>query len=223
VIVVGVTAGQLTVERAMVSVLGAFVPEYVVAAARRYAREEAFGIDSTQMEAMLEEYALPYRPRGLSVVTRFSDWPIDALPHIQVISPSWAVAGGSQSGRTIKYEVQVACVVEAQNQDDTRLFRACYEDAILGAVDQHQALGGIAAGIDAVGGGGEQLNEISEQDARTFQGSVAVFQVTVNNVVDATAGPNEPSEGDGVPEAPEAGPIFEADGDEPTLVPEAIT
>jgi hypothetical protein len=220
--VVGVTAGQLTVEQAMKTTLEEWLPDYVVAAARRYAALGVFGLTPEAMEQLLESYTFPYRARGFSITTRFADWPIDALPHVQILSPAWTPAGGGQNGRTRKFQLQVACLVEAQSQEDTRLIRACYEDAIAGLVDQHQALGGVATGVDTLGGGGEQLDEISEDDARTFQGSVTVFEVTVENVVDATAGPSEPSEGDGVPEPPEAGVIFEADGDEVELVPEPI-
>jgi hypothetical protein len=220
--VVGVTAGQLTVEQAMKATLERWLPDYVVAAARRYAAEGIFDLTPEAMEGLLVGGEFPYRPRGVTVTSRFVDWPIDALPHVQVLSPAWSAAGGGQAGRTDKFQLQVACVVGAQTQDDTRLLRACYEDAIKGLVDQHQKLGGVAAGVDRVGGGSEQFDEVSEDDARTFQGSIAVFEVTVENVIDATAGPSQPSEGAGVPEPPEAGVIFEADGDEVTLVPKPI-
>lgn len=221
--VVGVTVGQLTVEQAMVATLELWLPDYVVAAARRYAAQGAFKLTSEAMEDLLETYAFPYRPRGVTVAESFEDWPVNALPHVQVLSPSWDPAGGGQNGRSRKYQLQVACLVGAQEEDDTRLLRACYEDAIEGLVEQHASLGGVAAGIDPVGGGAAAFNEVSGADARTFQGSIAVFEVTVNNVIDATAGPSEPSKGEGVPEAPAPGVIFEADGQEVELVPEPIT
>ncbi len=217
----GVQAGQLTVERAMAATLEMWMPGYVVAAARRYAREEGSPISVEEMETLLHDYAFPFRPRGVSVAKSFEDWRTDALPWLQVLSPSWRPNGGSQDGLSFKYEVQVACLVGAQDHDDTRLFRACYEDAVLGLVKQHPSLGGIAAGIDVTGGGGMLFSEVSEADSRTFQGSMTVFEVTLESVLAPLDGPVEvlPDE-EGVPPEWPADPLLE--DPEVELLPEAL-
>jgi hypothetical protein len=233
--VVGVVAGQLTVEQAMVATLERWLPEYVVAAARRYAAAGTFGINTPAMELLLKGYAelladpsgahsgLPFKPRGITVAKSFEDWPVHALPHVQVLSPSWTPNGGSQNGRSFKYQIQVACLVGAQQHDDTRLIRACYEDAILGAVTQHSGLGGVAAGVDLVGGGGAQFNEMAEADSETFQGALTVFEVTLENVLDTTAGPSVPIEPvEGVPPQWPANPTLDEDATTATLVPSAL-
>jgi hypothetical protein len=222
--VVGVVAGQLTVEQAMVATLQKWLPEYVVSAARRYAIAETFGINTASMEAMLTAYEFPFRPRGVTVAKSFEDWPVNALPHVQVLSPSWTPNGGSQDGRSFKYQIQVACLVGAQDHDDTRLIRACYEDAILGLVTQHPGLGGVAAGVDVVGGGGAQFSEVSEADSKTFQGAITVFEVVLENVLDTKNGPIEPlPEEGGVPPEWPADPTVEEDGAKATLVPEQLS
>jgi hypothetical protein len=220
-VVVGVTAGQLTVEQAMVATLEKWLPEYVVAAARRYAAADTFGVTTAAMAAMLAAYEFPFKPRGVTVAKSFEDWPVNALPHIQVLSPSWAPHGGSQAGRSFKYQIQVACLVGAQDHDDTRLIRACYEDAILGLVTQHPGLGGVAAGVDIIGGGGAQFSEMSEADSQTFQGAVTVFDVLLENVLDTKNGPVEPlPEEAGVPPEWPADPLLE--DAEVTLVAEPL-
>jgi hypothetical protein len=208
--VVGVTTGQLAVERAMVATLKKWLPTYVVAAARRYAAEADSPITPEEMETLLHNYTFPFRPRGVTVAKSFEDWPVDALPHVQVLSPSWTPNGGSQNGQSIKYQIQVADLVGAQEQDDTRLLRACFEDGILGVVTQHPSLGGIAAGVDVVGGGGAQFSEVSGADSQTFQGSITVFEVVLENVVSPYEGPVEvlPDE-EGVPPEWPADPILE--------------
>jgi hypothetical protein len=207
---VGVVAGQLTVERAMVATLKKWLPTYVVRAARRYAAEPGSPITVNEMETLLRDYTFPFRPRGVTVAKSFEDWPVDALPHVQVLSPSWTPNGGSQNGRSFKYQIQVACLVGAQDQDDTRLLRACFEDAILGLVTQQPSLGGVAAGVDIVGGGGAQFSEVSGADSRTFQGSITVFEVVLENVVSSYGAPVEvlPDE-EGVPPEWPADPILE--------------
>jgi hypothetical protein len=221
--VVGVVAGQLTVEQAMVATLEKWLPEYVVSAARRYAAAGVAGYDTAEMEAQLATYEFPFRPKGITVAKSFEDWPVNALPHVQVLSPSWTPNGGSQNGRSFKYQIQVACLVGAQQHDDTRLIRACYEDAILGLVTQHPGLGGIAAGVDVVGGGGAQFSEVSEADSETFQGAITVFEVTLENVLDTKNGPIEPlEEVAGVPPEWPADPTVEEDGAQATLEPELL-
>jgi hypothetical protein len=221
--VVGVVAGQLTVEQAMVATLEKWLPEYVVAAARRYAAAGTSGIDTAAMAAMLTAYEFPFRPRGVTVAGSFEDWPVNALPHVQVLSPSWTPNGGSQNGRSFKYQIHVACLVGAQDHDDTRLLRACYEDAILGAVTQHPGLGGVAAGVDVVGGGNASFNEVAEADSKTFQGSMTVFEVVLENVLDTQNGPVEPlEEVEGVPPEYPAGPTLDEDGTSVELDPEPL-
>jgi hypothetical protein len=216
---VGVRAGQLTVERAVVDTLALWMPTYVVAAARRYAAAATFGVTASEMESMLTAYTFPFRARDIAVTSVFEDWNTKALPQIQVLSPSWAKAGGDQTGIHVKYDVQVACVVGAQERDDTRLLRACYEDAILGLA-QHQRLGGVAASVDVVGGGPAQLSEINGEDAETFQGSVAVFEVLVTGVIDPRNGPTEVLDDvEGVPPANPDDPVL--DEVNPMLEPEA--
>lgn len=221
--VVGVVAGQLTVERAMVATLKKWLPEYVVNAARRYCREPDSPITPEELEAMLSAYKFPFRPRGVTVAKSFEEWPVNALPHVQVLSPSWSPNGGSQKGRSFKYRIHVADLVGAQQKDDTRLIRACYDDAILGLVTQHPGLGGVAAGVDVVGGGGAEFDEVSEADSQTFQGGMTVFEVTLENVLDTTNGPIEPlPEEEGVPPEWPADPTLEEDGAEVELVPERL-
>jgi hypothetical protein len=217
---VGVRAGQLTVEQAVVDTLTLWMPTYVVAAARRYAAAELFGYTSASMESMLAAYEFPFRPRGISVASTFEDWDTTALPQIKVLSPSWQKAGGDQTGDHIKYGIQVACIVGAQQRDDTRMIRATYEDAILN-LRQHQRLGGVAAGVDLVGGGAAQLSEVDGKDAETFQGSIAVFEVLLTGVLDPRNGPTEVLEDvDGVPPVNPGDPLL--DTPDVTLEPEAI-
>jgi hypothetical protein len=137
--------------------------------------------------------------------------------------------GGDQDGQAFKYELQAACLVGAQTADDTRLLRACYEDAILGIAEQQQSLGGIASGVDIVGGGAAQFTEISGSDERTFQGSLTVLEVTVQRVISRHEGPAEPAPeeepGPGeeaVPPGPPASPTVSEDGAQATLVPEPL-
>jgi hypothetical protein len=218
--VVGVRAGQLTVERAIVATLELWLPTYVVAAARLHAGEEAFGITPMVMEEMLHDDTFPFKPRGISVAAQFEDWDTNALPQIHVISPSWKKTGGDQTGDHITFDINVACIVGAQEKDDTRLIRACYEDAIIG-LRQHQKLGGVANSVELVGGGPAQLNEIDGADQQTFQGSVAVFEVLVQGVIDPRGGPTEVLEDvEGVPPVNPQDPL--AKTVEVTLEPEAI-
>lgn len=212
--VIGVTAGQLDTEQAVVKVLAKWMPSYVVAAAKRFATAGYFGLDAGQMDTLLADYKLPFRPRGISVAKSFEDWPIDALPHLQVLSPQWDKVGGDQEGDHFKYQVHVACIVGAQDHDDTRLIRACYEDAIVGVLRQHQSLEGFAAGIDVISGGPTLLSEIDEKDSRMFSGSLAIFEVLVMGVLDPRNGPAEPDplpdDGDGVPPVPyPPGPVLD--------------
>lgn len=223
--VVGVAAGQLTVERAMVATLEQWLPSYVVAAARRYAAEGAFGLTVDEMAKLLTGGGLPFAAKGVTVAKSFEDWPVDALPHLQVISPSWAPAGGDQDGKTFKYQIQVACLVGAQTADDTRLLRACYEDAIVGVGEQQKSLGGVAQGVDVVGGGAASFTEISGSDERTFQGSLTVFEVTLQRVIQPHEGPvlPLPDPVEGVPPVWPADPTVDEDGAEATVVPEDLT
>jgi hypothetical protein len=223
--VIGVTAGQLTVENAIVNTLEKYLAYYVVAAARRYAAEGVFDLTVEEMEELLAQYTFPFKPRGISVAKSFEDWDTQALPWVQVLSPSWKIAGGSQGGRSIEYEVQIASLVGAQEKDDTRLLRACFEDGILGAIDQHQSLGNIAQGINIVGGGSAAFSEMSGADEQTFQGSIAVFEVLLENVVDPFDGPGNgelpaPDEND-VPTPWPEDPVFEGETGI-TYEPEAV-
>lgn len=226
--VIGLKSGQLTVEQAVVETLTTWMPTHVTLAARRYAAAGVFGLDTPSMEAMLAAYEFPFRPRGITVAKNFEDWPIDALPHLQVLSPQWERAGGDQTGDHFRYQVHVACIVGAQDHDDTRLLRACYEDAILGVMRQHQSLGGLAAGIDVISGGPTLLDEISEKDSRTFSGSLAIFEVLVMGVLDPFGGPAAPDplpdDGDGVPPTPypPAPTLDDEDHILVTVAPEAL-
>jgi hypothetical protein len=220
---VGVTAGQLTVERAMVATLEQWLPFYVVAAARRYAAEDGSPIASEEMETLLHNYAFPFRPRSMNVAKSFEDWLVDALPHVQVLSPTWSPAPGSQDGLAINCQIQIACLAGAQDRDDTRLIRACYEDAIFGVVKQQQGLGGVATGVTVRGGGGMLFTEVSEGDSRTFQGSIVECDVEVEKVLAPFEGPTEvlPDE-EGVPPPWPDDPTLEEDGAEAVVVPEPL-
>lgn len=204
--------GPLTTELRVQAILSKWLPHYVVRQARRYAAEGAFGLTPQAMEDMLTGYVFPFRPRGIVATSTFQEWPVDALPHVQVMSPSWQKVGGDERGDHISYEIRVADVVGAQEAEDTRLLRACYEDAIPELLRQHQSLEGYAAGIDVIGGGPAELSEIDGEDARTFQGSVTVCQVLVHGVIDPKAGPGLldplPDE-DGVPPVQPAAPTVE--------------
>ncbi len=225
--IVGVASGQLTVELAMVALLKKWMPTYVVASARRYAAQGAFGLTSEAMEADLAAYRFPFRPKGVSTTTSFEDWETASLPWLQVLSPSWTPAGGDQNGMTIKYDLQVACLVGAQEQDDTRLIRACYEDAVFGVVEEHEGLEGVAVGIDTLGGGSAQFDELSASDAETFQGSIAVFEVIVAGVLQKFGGPASPDplpvDENGVPPAWPDYPTLAEGGATATLEPEALS
>jgi hypothetical protein len=221
---VGSRVGQLTVEQAMKATLELWAPEYIVAAARRYAEEEALDMTGAELEEALAKAEFPFRPRGVTVAKDFEDWPVEALPHIQIISPSWAVAGGSHDGRTLKYQLQVACLVGAQTSDDTRFLRACYEDAIIGICEQQQSLGGVAGGVDLVGGGPAQFTEVSGKDSRTFQGSIAVVEVTMERAVTRHEGPVAPApEVEGVPPGQPAEPTLAEEGASVELDPEPLS
>jgi hypothetical protein len=198
-----VNGGQLACELAVKALLEAWLPTYVARQARRYNTAGAYTPTGASLDADLATYALPFRPRGISVVSSFEDWPVDALPHVQIMSPGWERRGGDQAGDTIAYQVNIACIVGAAQRDDTRFLRACYEDAILELMRHKQTVGGFAAGVNVLGGGAAQWDPGDEQDARTFQGSAAAFEVLVQAAVDPRGGPALPDplpdDGDDVP------------------------
>lgn len=219
---VGVRAGQLTVERAVVATLKLWLPTYVVEAARRYASEGISDFTPESMEEALASGAFPYRPRGISVASTFQDWDTTALPQIKVVSPSWSKIGGDETGDHIVYDIQVGAVVGAQETEDTRLARAVFEDGIPGVLRQHQRLGGLAAAVEVVGGGSTHVSETDDKDSRTLQASATVLTVLVMGVIDPRNGPSEPLDpGNEVPPPYPQDPLLnEANLD---YEPEAIT
>lgn len=189
----GAQAGQYTVELHVVALLQKWLPTEIVRAARRYAAMPGTPITSLELEAMMTSGEFPFAPRGITVTTSFDDWPIDALPHVQVIAPSWTPQGTDQVGIAESYEVQVCNLVGAQGHADTRFIRACYEDAIPIVLMQHQGIEGLpgAGGVQLVGGGSAEFAG-DEKDSRTFQGSLAMFEVLVHGVLDPRGGPAAP-------------------------------
>lgn len=204
--------GQLACELAVKALLETWLPTYVVRQARRYAAAGALGWTTPTLEEALAAYVLPFRPRGISVVSTFADWPVDALPHVQVMSPAWSRAGGDQDGEHISYQIFIACIVGAQDRDDTRFLRACYEDAVLELMRHKQKVGGFAAGVNLIGGGPQQWDVGEEEDARTFQGSAAAFEVLAQGVVDPRDGPALPD-----PPADDDNQVPPAWPDDPTV------
>lgn len=195
--------GQLACELAVKTLLDVWLPTYVVRQARRYDQLGAYQPTGDSLEADLAAYELPFRPRGITVVASFEDWPIDALPHVQIMSPAWERRGADQTGEHIAYQVNIACIVGAAERADTRFMRACYEDAILELMRHKQSVGGFAGGVNLLGGGAASWDPGDEQDSRTFQGSAAAFEVVKMGVIDPQAGPASPDpppdDGDDVP------------------------
>lgn len=177
--VIGVTAGQLTVENAVAAILGTWMPTYIAAAMRRY------GLDPATA-------GFPFTPKSILVVPGFVPNAQDELPYVQVTAGAWKRVAGDQAGWRINYDIAVIVVVAAQDLPNVRLARACYEDAAMGILGQHQSLGIGAEGV-AVTNGGPSETEFLPEDARTLQASLIICTVTLGGVLDDKAAPADPT------------------------------
>lgn len=188
----GARAGQYTVELYTVATLKKWLPSEIVRAARRYAAMPGAIVNSATLETMLTTGVFPFTP-GVSVMADFDDWPVDRLPHVQVLAPTWTPVDTDERGIAMLYSVQVACMVGASDQAHTRFIRAAFEDAIPVVMKQHQGLEGLpgAGGTEMLGGSAVEITDT--KDARTLQAFTGSFEVLVHGVLNPRGGPSSPN------------------------------
>jgi hypothetical protein len=198
--------GQYEIAAAVEATLWKWLPTHVL----RWAR--ARGVSEDDLASNL----FPWRTQGTSIVSAFSNWAIEELPHVQIMSRGWRSTEGDQTGLAATYEVAVAVVVSGFTEPETALRRACFEDGIRDTLVKHADLGGVAASVNLIGGGPPELPDVNPDDARTFQGSAVIAEVLALGVTDPRNGPTTPdplSPGpDGVPPAEPGRPTV-ADSD----------
>lgn len=174
--VFGPIIGSYDVEQAVLAVLEEWLPTYLAEVAR------VRGIDQSIVP----------RPRSMIQAKEFEGWPEDRLPCVQVVSPGLAERPErSPEGYAAWWQINVFCVVHGRDKPATRRLRGIYEDAITACLMQRPGLGGLATGMQWLGGGAGDV-PIDERDTRTLAGAVTVMAVQVDSVLDPTLGPAQP-------------------------------
>ena len=164
------------VEQAVLATLRDRMPEYIAEVERQRGRDPG---------ALAE-------PKGYIVASQFSKWPEDQLPVVIVISPGLAgPARRAGDGQVrARWSIAAGIINSAAKIDRTRENALDYVGAIRTLLAQHQALDGLAAGVEW-----QDENYVPPfpySDTRTLFGAQAIFAVTVDDVVSYGLGPDGP-------------------------------
>lgn len=134
-----------------------------------------------------------------SQVNEFRNWADDETPVCVIVSPGLAAAkqkgGGEYTGI---FDLGVACIVQANNRENTNKLADIYGPAIRQLVLQQIGFGGLITGIDFLD---EKANDVPESEDRAQTATQAIFTVEVPGIVNGRLGLVEPSEdpyGDGL-------------------------
>ena len=127
-------------------------------------------------------------PRSYQVAQEFMKWPEEIIPAVVVVSPGTdgdpVMRGDGRYEAT--WTVGVAIVVAAATRNDTHSLAMAYSAAVRAALTQRPSLGGFAAGTTW---GGESYDDLPSEDARSLQAGYQIFNVTVEDVMNARGGP----------------------------------
>lgn len=138
------------------------------------------------------------RPRGYVRASEFGKWPEDQIPVVLVITGEARPTKHEDGRYEATFPVGVAPIVSELEKDGTRDLANTYAAAIRSAVVQHKRLKSTAYpdGIEGhVNWTHEGYTDLAHDDTRTLGAASVIFDVTINNVVTAAAGPRElPSE-----------------------------
>lgn len=140
----------------------------------------------------LEAGTLP-RIRSYETAPSFDNWPEDQIPACIVVSPG--ITGppvrGGRGSYMARWSVGLGCVCSARTQAEAHRLGMLYIAALKTLILQRPSLEGFAAGVDWVD---ESYTELSFDDRRTLGAGMAIFNVQVDDVVTAQAGPLTPAD-----------------------------
>lgn len=115
----------------------------------------------------------------------------DQTPACVVIAPGIIDTPVKRSKQvTARWALGVGCVVSGQDEANSYELATLYVAAVRMIILQQSSLGGFAEGTNWIS---ERYDALPDIDARSFTAGVVQFGVDVNNVVDPTQGPRQPS------------------------------
>jgi hypothetical protein len=128
-----------------------------------------------------------------SQVNEFRNWADDETPVCVIVSPGLAgrpekKGSGLYMG---KFDLGVACIVQANNRENTNRLADIYGPAIRQLLLQQIGFGGLISGIDFVD---EKANDVPESEDRAQTAVQVIFTVDVPGIVNGRLGIAAPSE-----------------------------
>jgi hypothetical protein len=127
-------------------------------------------------------------PRGYIVASTFNKRHEDQLPCVVVISPGWAGRPRRAGNGSALVSWSLACgIVVSATPERTRENAQLYVAAMRACIVQNEALGGLAAGVDALDE--DYIPPFAFSRTRTLLAAQALFVVTVADAFVYGGGP----------------------------------
>lgn len=121
-------------------------------------------------------------------LNKFSE---DQVPACIVIAPGTIETPVKRSKQVqARWGLGIGCVVSGQNDANSYELATLYVAAVRMMMLQQKSLGGFAEGVNWIS---ERYDALPDIDMRSFTAGVLQFGVDVNNTVDPTQGPRQPS------------------------------
>lgn len=141
------------------------------------------------------------RPKQWQVVVDADRWAGEQLPSISVVSAGTSDAPRKSSGGTYDATFLTAVVwyVGGNNRDQIRRLNRWYAGIAREVLLQHAPkVGGVSCEVAWLG---EEYDIVASDNARTLAAGRNVFEIAVDHVVERDAGPIEPVDEPGAPDA----------------------
>lgn len=168
----GVLRDSNEIEVAVADRLNARLDAYLAAVERQ--RDLAVGVIS--------------RPRGIFAASEIDKWSENQLPAIIVATPgtTGTPEKGGDGYYRATYQLEIAAIVSTSGDGSSRRLAQRYAAAIRPTILQERSLD---TGLAAMSFQGETLDAIDIDDRRTLFGSVSLFEVTLEQIVNVRKGP----------------------------------
>lgn len=165
------------------------VEEAVIATLRVW-YDEWLAVNERSRSLLRETLTRPPSPISFHGGDDFESWKQDLLPEIIVDVKTDSLERNSSAGYTVAYEVQIACLLERQDEEEARLHASLHGAALMFLVQQPD-LGGLAERL--VMSGKPPMPEFIDPSNRRLARTIATFTVWVSEVVNENLGPVQPN------------------------------
>jgi len=172
----GSQVATIDVEEAVLSTLRIWIPEWLAAT------ERARGI-------LRETLTRPPAERSYHGGDDFDSWREDQMPEYITVVKADSLERNASAGYTVAYDVEIACVLIEQDEEEARTQISLHGAALMFLVQQ-PTLGGLAERLVMTKA---PTPEFPIPDNRRIARTTASFTVWVSTVVEESAGPVQPN------------------------------